>query len=547
MPFLTKLKKVVGNLTYHPQQERDEFYIPKYPDHDDRKPKPKKDEKISSKIEDNLLYMQQAFCADKNNDIVIRQFSLSNGRKAFIVYIDGMVKSTTINEFILKPLFLEPISEEEDLQKKIQSIVQINALKPTELYAEAIDAVLIGDTTICIDGLSQMFTGETKGFDKRSVGKPQNESTIKGAQEAFNESIRTNTTLIRRIVKSKDLVTEFMKIGQINNNFCGVMYINGLANPAIVAEVKRRIESIKSDFLFGSGMLEQFIEDGPFRIFPNILSTERPDTVAMHLCQGRVAVVVDGTPFALVMPIGIANMIKSVEDSSLRWQYSTVLRFTRIVSIIMSVLLPGFFVAIVNYHRGMIPTELLVAIAKSRESVPFPTVLEVLIMEFSFELIREAGVRVPGVIGNTIGIVGGLILGQAAVTANLVSPVMIIIIAFTGIANFAIPDFSFAFGVRILRFLFIVLAGMLGFVGLGLGMVVVIAFITTQKSFGVGVLAPIAPKTVTKANLVLSPPEWKKELRPDELNPSKKDNQPKISRRWILKKTPKSNDKGAQK
>ena len=175
MPFLTSLKKVAGHLIYHPQRERDEFYIPKYPDHDDRKPKPNKEEKVSKKLKDNLLYMQEAFCTDKNNDIVIRQFSLSNGRAAFIVYIDGMVKSTTINEFILKPLFLEPISQEDDLQKRVQSIVQINAFKPTELYADAIDAVLIGDTAICIDGLPQMFTCETKGFDKRSVGKPQNE------------------------------------------------------------------------------------------------------------------------------------------------------------------------------------------------------------------------------------------------------------------------------------------------------------------------------------------------------------------------------------
>lgn len=522
-------KKVCQSLRYTPTSPSTSFSIPAYPSSQQQELATKP---ISAQWKENMAYFQQAFHTDKNIDVVLRTFTMKNGTEGFLVYIDGMVRSATINEFILKPLFLA----ETDSSTFMRDIIQINAFRETQSYDAGIQAVLMGDTAICINGIPKIFTCETKGFDKRSVDKPQNESSIKGSQEAFNENIRTNTTLVRRIVKSNDLITEFLTIGEINHNYCAIMYLDHLTNPALVAEVKRRLQSIRSDYVFGSGMIEQFIEDGPFRILPNLLSTERPDTVALHLCQGRVAILVDGTPFALVLPIGLSNLLKSTEDSSMRWQYGTLLRFTRLVSVVLTLLLPAFYVAIVNFHRGMLPTELLIAIAKARENVPFPTVLEILLMEFSFELIREAGVRVPGVIGNTIGIVGGLILGQAAVSANLVSPVMIIIIAFTGIANFAIPDFSFSTGMRILRFLFIVLAGMLGFVGVGLGLVVLVASLTTQTSFGVGTLTPMAPKTATRANLLYNPPAWKREQRPDELNPSRTQNQPPISRRWILKR-----------
>lgn len=483
---------------------------------------------VSESYIKNKAVFEKIFRADKNTDIVIRDFKTAGNLNGFIVYIDGMVRSDAVNEYVLKPLFL---TREKLNAERLKSTVQINSVSVTHKFDDAVKAVLMGDTAVCIDGVNQFITCETKGFDRRSVGKPDNENTVKGSKEAFSESIRTNTTLIRKIVKNPGLVSEFMQLGNITGNYCAVMYIDGLANPSIIECVKRRLQSIKCDYIAGSGMVEQFIEDGPFNILPGILSTERPDTAALHICQGRVAVVVDGTPFVLVMPVSVSQFIKSAEDSSLRWQYATVLRAIRFVSVLIAMLLPGIYIAIVNYHRGMIPTDLLIAIAKSQENVPFPAVFEILLLEGAFELIREAGVRVPGAVGNTIGIVGGLILGQSAVTAGIVSPVVIIIIAFTVIANFAIPDYSFSFGIRILRIFFILLASFLGFAGIGLGLMAA-GVIATHSSFGVGMLSPISPKTRGKANLLYNPPVWKKERRPEEINPSDIHNQPRISRGW---------------
>lgn len=524
MRFWPYLKRI---LLYHPEQAEKNFVIPPC---SGRTEPPLSDEKVSVKYEKNLKRMKERFSVPDNNDIVLREFTLKNGVRAFLIHIDGMARSATISEFILKPL-MTACSEKDPAEQ-----IQISDMKRKERIADAEEGVLIGDTAVFIEGLRYVYLCDTKGYEKRSVGKPDNESTVKGAQEAFSESIRTNTTLIRKIVRSPDLVTEFIPIGEINRNPCGVMYLKGLTNPGLVEEVKRRISLLKSDFLYGSGMLEQMIEDGPFRIFPGLLSTERPDAVAYHLCQGRVAVIVEGTPQVLVLPVGILNLIKSPEDAQMRWQYATMTRLTRAFAILLSALLPGFFVAVVTFHRGMIPTELLIAVARSQENVPLPAMAEMLLMEFAFELIREAGIRVPGIIGGTIGIVGGLILGQAAVEANLISPLTIIVIAVTGISGFAVTDFSFSFGLRMIRLLMIVLAGTFGFAGLGIGLTAVLALVCIQENFGVGEFSPNVPKSNFRSFFVYTPPPWKKELRPDDLNPENTVNQPKISRRWILKR-----------
>ncbi len=524
MGIYSEIKRIL----YHcPKEKQEEFVISPPPE---KKKEDWGEGKVSSSYDRNLTWMKQRFSVDKNNDIVLREFALTNGKRAFLIHIDGMVRSVTVNEFILKPLMLKEFSE-KNFGDCISDTIQINALKRGERYEDGVSGILMGDTAVFVESVPYVFVCETKGFDKRSVGKAENESSIKGAQEAFSESIRTNTTLIRRIVRSPDLVTEFIQIGNVNRNPCGVMYLKGLTNPDLVEEVKNRIRQLESDFLYGSGMVEQMIEDGSFRIFPNLLSTERPDAVAHHLCQGRVAVIAEGTPQVLVLPVGISNLIKSPEDSQLRWQYATLTRFTRAFAILLSALLPAFFVAIVNFHRGMIPTELLIAIAKTQENVPLPAMIEMLLLEFAFELIREAGIRVPGVIGGTIGIVGGLILGQAAVSANLISPLTIIVIAVTGISSFAITDFSFAYGIRIVRILLILLSGAFGFFGLGVGIAAVTLLTCVQQNFGVGEL-----ETGKQSFFFFSPPVWKKELRPENLQPGWVTNQPPVSRRWLLKR-----------
>jgi len=492
---------------------------------------------LAVSAEENIAFIKESFNAGSNKDIVIREFTVSGKYKAFIAYLDGMVDRTTINNFILRPLLRKNEFENSPgfcLDYILNDVIETNQATKVTNKDDVIYEILVGNTCLYVEGCNFYISSETKGYDKRGVEKPLTEAVVRGAQEGFTENLRTNTTLIRRIIKNKDLTTEFIKIGERNKNLCAVMYLSGVANPAIINEVKRRIGSLKTDFIAGSGMLEQFIEENPWSLVPTILSTERPDRAASHIVEGKVIIIAEGTPFALVVPVTIATMLHSPEDTSLRWQYGTLLRVVRLMAIFIGALAPALYVAVTGFHKEMIPTDLLIAIAKSRENVPFPTIVEVLLMELSFELIREAGIRIPSIIGNTIGIIGALILGQAAVQANLVSPVLIIIVAITGLGNFAIPDFSIAFAVRIARLIFIVLAAILGFYGITLGLVASITILANTKSFGVSLLSSLAPKLSASGDLIIRKPVWQQQFRPDNVNAIDTVRQPKISRKWTI-------------
>ncbi len=496
-------------------------------------------DKLSKGYDENLEFIKNSFNEKENKDIIIREFTIAGEHKAFLAFIDGMTDRITINDFILRPLLSKSKLDTEDscsLDKIIKGVIETNqTLKVTDPN-EVIFEILNGNTCLYVDGCDYYISSETKGYEKRSVTTPQTEGVVRGSQEGFTENLRTNVTLVRKIIRNKDLSTEFLKIGKRNHNQCAVMYIKGLTNPAIVEEVKRRIKGLSTDFIAGSGILEQFIEENPMSIIPTILTTERPDRVAANIIEGRVAIIADGSPFVLVVPVSISSIFQTPEDTNLRWQYGALLRIIRVFAVFIATFTPGLYVALTNFHREMIPTDLLIAIAKARENVPFPTIIEVLLMELSFELIREAGIRIPGIIGNTIGIIGALILGQAAVQANLVSPVLIIIVALTGLGNFAIPDFGMAFAARIIRIGFIILGALLGFYGISLGIVAAVALLSHTKSFGVPFLTFYGPKVNNSNDLIIRMPVWKQQFRPDEINPLDITRQKKISRTWTREK-----------
>lgn len=502
---------------------------------ENKKEEDKLKNEISTKIEDNISFIKQRFNSKANKDIIIREFMVGGKYKAFITYIDGMVDRITINNFILRPL-LKNASKDDNgdckLDYILNNVLETNQAQKVSNAEDIVYEILSGNTCLYIDGCDYYISNETKGFDKRNVDKPLIEGVVTGSQEAFNETLRTNVTLIRKIIKNSNLTTEFMKLGEVNKNQCAIMYLDGLVNPAIVKEVKRRLKGIKTDMIMGDSFIEQFIEDHPMSIVPTVLTTERPDKTASHIAEGKVAILSEGTPFAIVVPITIASLLHSPEDSYLRWQYGTFLRLIRVTAIIIATLLPGLYMALTNYHREMIPTDLLIAVAKARENVPFPTIVEILVMEISFELIREAGIRIPGIIGNTIGIIGALILGQAAVQANLVSPVMIIIVSVTGLGNSAIPNFSIGLSARIIRLIFIVLGAALGFYGVTLGLVAGFVILSNLKSFGVPYLTLYAPKIKQSNDKIIRKPIWKQELQPDYVNALKVRKQPAISRTW---------------
>ncbi len=493
-------------------------------------------DEVKNNIDSNLQVMKEQFDVPKNKDLILREFTLGGNRRAFLVYLDGMADKFIINNFILRPLFNEESLDSTQSGKSanilLENIVETNDAKKLISIKKVITEILKGNTALYLDGLDYILTCESMGYDKRAVEAPKTEAIVKGPQEAFSENLRTNVSLIRRIIRNKDLVTEFFEIGEKSNTTCAVIYLQDVINPAILTEVRRRLTTIKTDFLVSAGMLEQFIEDNPLSIIPTILSTERPDRTASHIFEGRVAIIMDGTPFSLIVPVTLNAMMHSPEDASLKWQYTTGLRLIRFCAFAIATLLPAFYIALTTFHREMIPTDFLIAIAKAKENVPFPTIVEVLLMELGFELIREAGVRIPGIIGNTLGIIGALILGEAAVAANIVSPILIIVVAATGLSNFAIPNYSLAFGVRISRFYFIIAGATLGFYGLALALMAYILMLVNLKSFGIPFMSILAPKNKRSRDAIIRWPVWMQESRPDFLNPLERDRQPEISRGW---------------
>lgn len=496
--------------------------------------------RISSELKANLESVKQEFNMPKNADIIIREFTVGLNVKAFIVFVDGMADKTVINDFILRQMMNpENFKNYKDgcpMDYVMNNVLSINDVQKVKEYKSIILKVLNGVTALFIGGCEEALLIESRGYEKRNIDKPSTESVVLGSQEAFTENLRTNITLIRRIIKNKDLITEILPVGKTNNSSCAILYLDGIANPELVKEVKRRISSIDIDFVTGDGMIEQFIEDRPFQILPQVLNTERPDRAASFIMEGQVIIIGEGVPYVNAVPVTFFAMFHASEDSFLRWPFGTAIRFIRMLALFCATLLPALYVALILYHQEMIPTDLLVALATARENVPFPTIIEVLMLEISFELIREAGIRVPGVIGTTLGIIGALILGQAAVAANLVSPVLIIVVAVTGLGSFAIPSYSLATGIRLIRFGLILSGAFLGFYGVAAALFIVGSFACNMKSFGVPFFSPISPATKKNPDILARMPNFKQAMRPDYLNTPNSKRAGDKPRGWVRKK-----------
>ena len=516
--------------------------------------------KIFPTLSVNLEYVKMKYNTLINSDIIIREFTINvRGKQygAFLLYIDGMVDSKIMNDFILEPLMMrnknnlfdggqnkivsEAVSNNITVRKikkfnvdeyLLNCLMPQNSVEKVEEFKDAFSGVNSGNCALFVDTLPICFDIEVKGFKQRSVDTPNNEIIIKGPQEAFVENIRTNTSLIRRIVNNEDLVIESIDVGKVTKTKCAVCYIQNITNGDLVSEVKFRLNNLEIDSLLSSGELEQLITDSNELGIPEVLATERPDKATKYLLQGRVVVLINGSPYSLVMPVTLVDFMSSPEDTNLNYRFGNFLRTLRLISMFLTLLLPGLYVAVTSFHQEILPTELLYSILASRESVPFPVIFELLIMEISFELIREAGLRVPSPIGPTIGIVGALVLGQAAVSAGIVSPILIIIVAITGIASFAIPDFSFGFHLRYYRFLFIILGYISGFLGISLGLFVYISVLCNLQSFGVFFTSPFTPNTDTKSTSYFLKPIWKREYRSTFVAPKKEQAQARISMKW---------------
>ncbi len=495
---------------------------------------------LSGNFKDDKKDFDEYLSADKSGDIKTREFTVrikNRDVKAIIYFIDGLVDKELVNDFILNPLMIKSRTiEVESFRAVFEMLIPQCEAKQTNVLGELSFGLNFGSVILFIDGMREAISVDVKGWEHRGIESPQTERVIRGPNDAFSEQQRENTALIRHLVRNKSLVCREYQIGKISQTPVSVMYIENIANSSLVEETLRRINGIDVDYMFAAAELEQLIEDKSFTSLPQFLSTERPDRASRALLSGRIVILVDGSPFVLILPTTVFELNESAEDSYLRFPYVNMIKTVRWIAFFMSVFLPGLYVAIINFHAELLPTSILMSIVASREPVPFPSLVEIIIMEISLEIIREAGVRVPEASGATLSIVGALILGQAAVSAGIVSPILIIIVSLTAIGSFATPNYYLGLSARLLRFVYIILGAAGGFLGITAGAFLQTLFWTDTKSMGVPMGAPIAP--VTKSGVpeaLYFPPLWKREKRDDYIDPKRKYRQAHISQKWRRK------------
>lgn len=509
----------------------------------------KNEMKISQNVQQSRDYIARRFCVPLNFDFIIRDFKVrfNDGyADAFLCFYDGMCNSTFINRDIMRGLLQSGTAESLSASPREKIVSEImtpfGAMTVEHDFKQAEEAAAFGNCLIFVDGCECCFVADVKDWGGRSVGEPINEADLSGPQEAFNEVVMTNLALIRKIMKTPKLIAENIPVGSESQTPCVMLYLDGVTNTDLTAEVRRRLKGTETSYVFSSGDIEMLIEDKTFSPMTHTLKTERPDRAAAMLSEGKVIIIVHGSPFALILPSTLTDFIEASEDNYVRIPEANLMRFIRLIGMMLSVTLPGLFTAVMLFHHEILPTDLLITVVSTREAVPFPLAAELILMELAFELIKEAAVRVPGSVGSTLGIIGGLILGQAAVEANIVSPILIIIVAISGLGAFAAPSVSFSRSISFIRFIFVLFGAFCGILGIVCAFFVLMGPLAASESFGVPFLSPITPKNGdTVADVLLVKPIWKKEMRPKNLHTQNPVKQPHISRKWLASKKGENN------
>ncbi|RAP77013.1 spore germination protein [Paenibacillus montanisoli] len=475
---------------------------------------------ISAHLPTNVEWLYNELGA--SSDIVTRKiFDAAFGMEGVLIYIDHLVDQQTVNQMIVQPIIgmaaqnpdvRSPLDGMELLKNKALSVGRIEEVRT---LGEALDQLLGGHTLILLQGCQAAISADSAGGEKRPVEEPSSQTVTRGPKDGFTENIHTNLSLIRRRIKSPQLRINSRQIGTQTKTQVSVVYMKGIAKDGVVKEVMARLDRIDTDSIMDSGYIEEYIQDAAFTPFPTIQSSERPDAVSAGVLEGQVAIIVDGSPFVLVAPVTFTRFFQSSEDYYQHYDISTFLRFIRFGGFLVSILLPSLYIAISTFHQEMLPTPLVISLASQREGVPFPALIEAFMMEITFEVLREAGVRMPRAIGPAISIVGALVLGQAAVQAGIVSAAMVIVVSFTAISNFVIPYNNMGNASRIIRFVMMLLGGTLGLFGIMAGVMVMLIHLASLRSFGVAYLAPLSPFMRSSwKDVFLRMPRWAMKNRP---------------------------------
>ncbi|WCK55630.1 spore germination protein [Aneurinibacillus sp. Ricciae_BoGa-3] len=469
---------------------------------------------ISSSNSTNLYYLSVLFSGIP--ELITRTFQLKTGQEAALVYMEGLVDKTSINMDILRPLMFEKLNEKDFSE----SAVSIGQIKKVQTWSEVEQALLNGKSILFIDGEPTAHEMETQGWPQRAIEESKTEKSLKSAHQGFTETASQNMALIRRFIPNRELKVKEFTVGERASSKLFMLYLADVTNEQFLREMECRIKSVKVDAILTTGQLGEFIEDSSFTPFPQFSVTERPDTTAHHLLKGRVAVVVDRSPGVLIGPMTFHTFFQTIDDYSIRSLVISFIRLMRYAGFFIAIFTPAFYIAMITFHYEVIPLKLLITLGESREKIPFPPLLEAISMEVVIEMLREAGVRLPAPIGQTIGVVGGIVIGQAAVQAGLVSNVMVIVVSITAIASFIIPDYEMSAGIRLLRFPMMLLASIFGIVGIMIGMMVMVIHLLSLESLGVPYSSPISPLHLSDMkDTFIRLPQWMFKKRPLSIKP----------------------------
>ncbi|QBP42862.1 spore germination protein [Paenisporosarcina antarctica] len=479
---------------------------------------------LNSSLKDNLEKIINIL--GESSDIVIREIQIgkNNSVKAGIIYTSGLTDTTSLQNFIMESMMLDiqgtnvtqKLVPEPNLIEVIKnSVMTVADIKDLTDFEGLFNSLLSGDTIFLVDGYTKGLVIDNKHWEERGVTEPAAQTVVRGSREAFSENIRTNTALIRRKIKDPNLWLETKVIGTYTKTNVAIMYINGIVNEEIVKEVHIRLDRIDIDGILEGGNIEELIEDSTNSPFPTVSNTERPDAVAGSLLEGRIAILIDGSPFVLVVPTLFVQFFQSPEDYYQRPYIASLIRLLRFVSYAIALLTPALFIALTTYHQEMIPTAFLMNLAAQREGVPFPAFVETVIVEVTFEILREAGVRMPRSIGPTMSIVGAFVLGTAAVEAGTITAATVIVVSVTAIATYVTPSYDISIAVRMLRFFLIALAASFGLFGIIVGLLAIILHLCSLRSFGIPYMSPLAPFNASdQKDTYIRLPLWKMITRP---------------------------------
>jgi spore germination protein KA len=486
------------------------------PVHDSVSQQPVQSESLTTSLPENIKKIKEVL--GNSGDIVIREIRIGPGRQiqAAIFYTEGLVDTKSAQQYIMETLMSDiEFTGPNLLQDMKDCILTVGDIQDVKEFGTLFTSLLSGDVILLLDGFAQGFMIGMSGWESRNVSEPATESVVRGPKEGFTENLQTNTALIRRKIKDPNLWLERKQIGRVTKTNVAVMYIHGIVNDKIVEEVRMRLDRIDIDGILESGYVEELIQDETYSPFPTIYNSERPDVIAAELLEGKIAILVDGTPFVLIVPALFISFFHSSEDYFQRADISSFIRVLRVIGFLIALLGPSLYIAITTFHQEMLPTQLLIGLASQREGVPFPAFIEALMMEVTFEILREAGLRMPKAIGPAVSVVGTLVIGQAAVEAGIVSAAMVIVVSITAISSFVFPASNMSMAVRMLRFPLMGLAASFGIFGIIIGIIALVLHLCSLRSFGVPYMSPFAPIIVDDLkDTIFRVPHWAMSSRP---------------------------------